>query len=249
MLTSKSYRLGRLKVLAFLDELESTEGYAQSLYLPAGLPQSEVGSLLRNVLSEQATPPDLAEIIVGSETGATVFWGSSRRCLILPPFPFKEQIIACGYVVGPLCSLLKRDFIVALVLVRLGEYAIGISQGEQLIASKVGTGLVHARHRKGGSSQQRFQRHREKQIEYFLDRVCGHIREQFEPYIRSLDYIVYGGSRAALLSLRKRCSFLTQFDDRALLRPLLTIPGPRRAVLEAAISRVWSSSVTELFDN
>ena len=168
--------------------------------------------------------------------------------LALPPFPLSEEYITNGYDVGPLRSLLSQDFLIALVLIRLGAYSIGICQGTELIDSKTGTGLVHARHKKGGSSQARFARHREKQIEQFLNRVCGHVREHIEPRARSLDYLVYGGARTTILSLRKQCSFLSQFDDR-ILRMLLDIPEPRQAVLEKAIGTVWSTDVIEWCDD
>jgi peptide subunit release factor 1 (eRF1) len=103
---------------------------------------------------------------------------------------------------------------------------------------------VHARHKKGGSSQARFARHREKQIEQFLDRVCSHMREHIEPHARSLDYLVYGGARTTILSLRKRCPLLNQFEDRT-LRMLLDIPEPRQIVLEKAIDTIWATDVIE----
>ena len=168
--------------------------------------------------------------------------------LVLPPFPIDEEYMTSGYDVEPLRSLLSHDFLIALVLVRLGAYSIGICRGPELIDSKTGTGLVHARHKKGGSSQARFARHREKQIEQFLIRVCGHAREHVGPYARSLDYLVYGGARTTILLLRKRCPFLSQFDDR-ILRMLLDIPDPRMAVLEKAVSTVWSTDVIEWRDD
>ena len=164
--------------------------------------------------------------------------------LVLPPFPIAEEYMTNGCDIEPLRSLLSHDFLIALVLVRLGAYSIGICRGTELIDSKTGTGLVHARHKKGGSSQARFARHREKQIEQFLIRVCGHAREQIEPHARSLDDLVYGGARTTILLLRKRCPFMNQFDDR-ILRMLLDIPDPRKVVLEKAVSTVWSTDVIE----
>ncbi|MDO9333949.1 MAG: Vms1/Ankzf1 family peptidyl-tRNA hydrolase, partial [Dehalococcoidales bacterium] len=110
------------------------------------------------------------------------------------------------------------------------------------------TGLVHSRHRQGGSSAARFQRRREDQTHHFLERVGGHIREIFEPYAKKLDNFVYGGARTTIQQLQKQCDFLRQFDDR-LLPPLLEIPDPRFRVLETAITQVWSSRVTEWRDS
>lgn len=244
MLVSRRFLLGRQKMLGFLDRLEEAGDKAGSLYVPSGLPLPEVEGLLKRVPGTRPVPPELAEMVARSGTGAVIFWDSSQRYLICPPFPIAELYFAQGYDVAPLRALLKRDFTVALVLVRLGAYAVGVCQGERLVTSKVGTGLVHARHKQGGSSQHRFERHRDKQIESFLTRVCSHAREHLEPHARTLDYITYGGARTTILSLRKRCPFLQQFDNH-ILPPLLDIPDPRQAVLETAIARVWSSSVTE----
>jgi hypothetical protein len=244
MLISKRFRFGRSKMLGFLDELASTEGKAVSLYLPQGATQGRVEDLLGKVFAASAIPPGAAEAAASSRTGAAFFWSPSQTYLVLPPFPIAEEYMTSGYDVEPLRSLLGHDFLMALVFVRLGSYSIGICRGTELIDSKTGTGLVHARHKKGGSSQARFARHREKQIEQFLVRVCGHVREHIEPRARSLDYLVYGGARTTILLLRKQCPFLNQFDDR-ILRTLLDIPEPRKSVLEKAVGTVWSTDVIE----
>jgi len=231
-------------MLSFLDELASTKGKAISLYLPQGTLQDKDENLLGRVFATTAIPPGVAEVIAGSGMGAALFWSPLQTYLVLPPFPIVEEYITDGYDVGPLHSPLSHDFLIALVLVRLGAYSIGICRGTKLIDSKTGTGLVHARHKKGGSSQARFARHREKQIEEFLDRVCGHVREHIEPHARSLDYLIYGGARTTILSLRKRCPLMIQFEDR-ILRMLLDIPEPRQAVLEKAIGTIWSTDVIE----
>jgi len=231
-------------MLGFLDKLAVTEGKAISLYLPQGTPQARVENLLGRVFATIAMPLGVAEVIAGSGMGAALFWSPLQTYLVLPPFPIAEEYITNGYDVGPLRSLLSQDFLIGLVLVRLGAYSIGICRGINLIDSKTGTGLVHARHKKGGSSQARFARHREKQIEQFLDRVCGHVQKHIEPHAQALDYLVYGGARTTILSLRKRCPFLSQFEDR-ILRMLLDIPEPRQAVLEKAIGIIWSTDVIE----
>jgi len=231
-------------MLDFVDELASTESRAISLYLPQGTTQDRAQNLLGKVFPAGTTVPGVAEATAGSGTGAVFFWSPRRMHLVLPPFPIAEEYMTNGYDAEPLRSLLTQDFLIALVLVRLGAYSIGICRRTELIDSKTGTGLVHARHKKGGSSQARFARHREKQIEQFLVRVCGHVREHIEPHARSLDYLVYGGARTTILLLRKRCPFLNQFDDR-ILRMLLDIPEPRKAVLEKAIGTVWSTDVIE----
>ncbi len=241
---SRQFSLNRAKTISFLDGLEASTGNGRSLYIPPGLPLPQVRNLLEEVSEPEATPPELAGLAAGSKTGAALFRSQSKQYLILPPFPVSEEHSFQGYATGPLRSMLRHDYRIALILVRLGAYAVGLSQGESLVTSKVGTGLVHGRHRQGGSSAQRFQNRRGEQIDSFLDRVCRHIRERLEPQSKVVDYVVYGGARTTILRLRKQCPFLRQFDDR-ILPPLLDIPDPRQAVLETAVGRVWSSRIIE----
>jgi hypothetical protein len=244
MLRPTHFQLSRSRLVAFLNDLEKAGDAARSLYLPPNHPLARVENLLRNMMDADEIPSGLSAFCAGSETGAIVFWGGPRKCLILPPFPTEEQYLTFGYDVEPLRSLLQQDFTIGLILIRLGSFAVGVCRGEALITSKVGTGFVHSRHRKGGSSQHRFERRREKQIEQFVLRVCGHVQERLGVHGRLLDYVIYGGARTTILELRKRCSFLLQFDDRT-LPPLLDIPEPRQAVLEAAVGKTWSSKIVE----
>lgn len=248
MSVTKLFFLGRAKMLRFLGELEVTDSTARSLYIPPGLLPTEVENILEKTLGEQVVSTDISKHIAGSKTGAAVFCNPVRTLLVLPPFPVQTEHFDRGYSVEPLRSLLERDLKIALILVRLGAYAIGLCEGENLIVSKVGSGLVHSRHKKGGSSQQRFRRHREKQIESFLNRVCGHVREKLEPHAKALDYVVFGGARTTILLMRKHCPFIEQLEKDT-LSPLLDIPDPNKAVLEKAVERVWSSRVFEWSNN
>jgi hypothetical protein len=248
MLSAKQFKLTRTKMLTYLNELEQTGEIATTLYLPPGISQTEVDSYLRQIPAIASVSADVSKNIVTSQTGAVLFWGQTHRRLIVPPFPIKEKYLTAGYDIVPLRTLLTDNYGIAIVLVRLGSYAIGICEGETLILHKAGTGLIHSRHRQGGSSAARFQRRREDQTHHFLERVGGHIREIFEPYTKKLDYFVYGGAWTTIQQLQKQCDFLRQFNDR-LLPPLLEIPDPRFTVLEKAVTQIWSSRVIEWRDN
>ena len=237
--------LTRAKMLDFLGKLEKTPGdEARSLYLPPRLPRTGVENSLKEMLEQTKIFPEMAELAHNSKTGSVLFWSPEVRYLVLPPFPIMERASFRGFSTEPLHSLLKRNYRIALGLVRLGAYAVGVREGEKIVSSKVGTGNIHGRHKKGGSSAHRFERHRDKQIEYFLTRVCQHAREHLEPHEKALDYIVYGGAWTTIQLLQKQCPFLGRLDKHT-LPPLLDIPEPRQAVLATAVSRVWSSTVIE----
>ncbi len=234
--------MNRARTLRLLDELEGEVGAATSLYVPPNSPVAEVRKLLENGLDSVDAIPQVSEEIARSRTGAALYWGEQQKCLVVPPFPVGERQFSSGYDVEALRSLLQRDVMLALILVRLGAYAVGVFRGEDLISSKVGTGLIHSRHKKGGSSQRRFERGREKQIESFFDRVCARTRERLEPYLGQLDYVIYGGERHTVLSFRKSCQFLQHLDD-VTLSPLLNVREPRQATLKEAITQAWASEI------
>lgn len=244
MLISHRRQLNRRRTLSLLEDISVAQEPSASLYLPPGQPPEVIELLLAGTTGLEGPISELKESLASSSTGGVLFWGTSYRILILPPFPVAIQRSFAIYEIIPLRSLLQCDFLIALVIVRLGDYAIGVFAGDKLKSSKVGTGLVHSRHRKGGSSQRRFERHREKQIESFFARICGHAREQIEPYTAQLDHLIYGGERHTLLNFRHQCRFLAQFDDRA-ADTILNIRRPRRDDLDRAIESIWSSRVIQ----
>jgi hypothetical protein len=241
---SKQFYLNRSGMITFLKELEeSPDASAVSIYIKPGMALPEIESLLLNI-KVVLLYGELIQTVADSKNGTVLFWGIEKKYLVFPPFPLKDTVIFSGYITEPLRLLLGNDFNIGLVLVHLGTYAIGICRGDKLISSKVGTGLVHGRHKQGGSSQARFQRRRQNQARDFLKRVCTHVLEQFNPLKNSLDYIVYGGPRHTVLQLQKMCPFLKSFEDRTL--EVIEVPSLRQRVLEAAVSRVWSSRIIEL---
>ena len=71
---------------------------------------------------------------------------------VTPPFGLEHQGEYDVVRAGPLLDALEVEPRVAAVLVRMGGYAVGVFEGERLVASKVGTRFVKGRHKKGGSS-------------------------------------------------------------------------------------------------
>jgi hypothetical protein len=244
MYISHHRRINKSRMLGFLDDIENPTAQSYSLYLTPGLSVPEIEDLIKDLALDKEIATEITELVTNSSTGGVLFWGNVNKCLAIPPFPLQTRITSKGYDVEPFRSLLQQQLLVALILVRLGEYAIGVFEGEKLLSSKVGTGLVHSRHKKGGSSQRRFERHREKQMEGFFTRVCAHVRSNLEPHARQLSHVIYGGERNTLQAFRKQCRFLSAFDDLTMgLR--LNVRKPRQPMLEAAIIEVWSSELIE----
>jgi hypothetical protein len=122
---------------------------------------------------------------------------------------------------------------VGVLLVRLGGYAAGVFAGypPALADAKVGSRLVHGRSAAGGWSQHRFARRREKQASEALDAAAATAAAVFGRGPR-LDAVVLGGDKRAVAELRDD-SRLAPYLALATGR-FLTVPDPKRAVLEAA---------------
>jgi Actinobacteria/chloroflexi VLRF1 release factor len=132
---------------------------------------------------------------------------------------------------GLIAAHAQADRTVGVLLVRLGGYAAGVFTGTRpaLVASKVGSRLVHGRSAAGGQSQQRFARRREKQAREALSAAADTAAAVFEPFTARLDAVVLGGDRRAMSGLRADTR-LGPFFEIAVER-FLTVPDPRLSVL------------------
>jgi peptide subunit release factor 1 (eRF1) len=213
-----------------------------TLYIKSGSSKTEVEKELARKLDRGEMLDELVEKSVQSPVGAVIFYGQGKAYIVQPPFPLQEDDLLTGYDPEPLQQMLKRNLLLGLVLVRLGHYAVGVFKGDKLVEGKAGTGLVHARHHKGGSSANRFARHREKQMEYFFTRVELHSREILEKYIKDMDYVVYGGTRDTLQKMWKQCDFFKRLQGKTLDR-LIAVREPKRSTFDDAVAEAYASKI------
>jgi peptide subunit release factor 1 (eRF1) len=148
-----------------------------------------------------------------------------------PPFPLRHEAVYDGVRVRPLLDAIAEDHLAGAVLVRLGGYAVGVFDGDVLVASKVGQRLVHGRHRAGGSSANRFRRRREEQARALLEDAAEVTTRVLEPHRARLEAIALGGDRTAIRRMIELRSELAWLDGIALER-FFTVPDPRRGVLD-----------------
>jgi peptide subunit release factor 1 (eRF1) len=163
--------------------------------------------------------------------GAARFETEAETLLVRPPFPLRHTAEYEVVRVTPLLEEIGEDHRVGAVLVRLGGYAVGVFEGERLVASKVGQRLVHGRHRAGGSSANRFRRRREEQARVaLLD--AGDVAERIlDPERGRLDAVALGGDRTAVRRMLELKPELAWLEELALDR-FFTVPEPRLTVLE-----------------
>jgi peptide subunit release factor 1 (eRF1) len=168
--------------------------------------------------------------------------GATVRCE--PPFPpLGDPSAHDGLHLAPLLDHVQRPRTVGVLLVRLGGHAAGIFDGRELRASKVGSRLVHGRHRAGGSSANRFRRRRENQAREALQAAAATAERILAGPGRAgeLDAVVLGGDRRALAEVLE--------DPRLapvaalVVERVIDVPDPRRAVLDSAPDRFLATRV------
>jgi hypothetical protein len=154
-----------------------------------------------------------------------------------PPFPPLEQPGLDG-----LLRHVRRERVVAVLLVRLGGHAAGVFSGPRLVDSKVDSRFVKGRHRKGGSSQRRFERRRGEQARQALEQAADTAARVIVPHRRDLDALVLGGDRSALREVLEDARLRPL---RSLIaEPVIEVPQPRQKVLEAMPERFLATRLT-----
>jgi peptide subunit release factor 1 (eRF1) len=193
--------------------------------------------------ADPETAERFAEIAGDSDTGSVLFARADELTLIVPPFPVVEAIDYSELYPPPLVELLERPRTVAVLLLRRGGFSVGFFRGGAVADSKTDQRFVKNRHRKGGQSQRRFDRIREKQVHELFGKACGEAREKLEPYEEEIEFVFFGGDRHTLQDFRKECSYFERFGDRVMNRVLLVAGDPRRESLDLAPREIWSSEV------
>ena len=185
--------------------------------------------------------------------GRTVYAGGEARIepeggealVARPPFGLAHEAAYDEVRVAPLLEAIERDHVVAVLLVRLGGYAAGVFEGERLVASKVGTRFVKGRHKKGGSSANRFRRRREEQARELAEKAAEVAVAVLSPWRDRAEFVALGGDRAAVDATLAAHPDLAWLTERALPR-FFTVPEPRRRVLERLPYDLYAVELEEL---
>ena len=125
------------------------------------------------------------------------------------------------------------------LLVRKGGFAVARLEGEQIVESNVGQRHVQGRTKAGGQSQQRFSRRRDNQARAAFEAAAGHGHRILTGPLTAL---ICGGDRTAVEQVLEDPRLRTL--GRIRVEPWLTVPDPRRSVLEQAVVDGGSVVVT-----
>lgn len=236
---SQSFTKGGL--YRFLSTLEAMAGNFVTIYVePARFPDYIDGLSLRPKYGAYADEIKRAvsteAVIQGAkkyETGVAVFWSrAGNNYVVLPPFPITENKVSAGEPdTSVLREALEKRYVIGVVLVTWGSYAIGIFDAGNLVESKTGTGFIHKEHRKGGRSERRFARRTEEQKKDFLRRVSNRIEERFGGF--TLDHLFFGGNRLITKPLTQECRYLQTKAEKTSPRILDVRYADRKALVNS----------------
>ena len=166
---------------------------------------------------------------------------SDRHLLVRPSFGLAHEAAYDTVELEPLFEEIARDHVVAVLLVRLGGYAVGVFEGEQLVRSKVGTRFVKNRNKKGGSSSNRFRRRREEQARVLVAEAA----EVAAAVLRPAPFSALGGDKAAVDAVLAERRDLAWLRERAIPR-FFPVPDPRQRTLETLPYDLYAVRVEEL---
>jgi peptide subunit release factor 1 (eRF1) len=173
--------------------------------------------------------------------GAVRIETSEETIIVRPPFGLAHARVYERIELGPLFGALAEDHVVAALLVRLGGYAVGVFEGERLVASKVGSRFVKGRHKKGGSSANRFRRRREEQERALLDAAAETAARVLEPYRARIEHVALGGDRAAAARVAERLPWLAEKP----LPRFFAVADPRQRELERLPYDLYAAELSE----
>jgi hypothetical protein len=169
----------------------------------------------------------------------------SEQLLVQPSFGLAHSGSYDSVHVAPLLEEIARNHVVAAVLVRLGGYAVGVFDGEELVASKVGSRFVKNRHKQGGSSANRFRRRREEQARVLIDEAAEVTERVLGPWRDRAAFAALGGDRSAIDAVLADRPGLAWLRERS-LRRFFTVVEPRQRVLEALPYDLYAVEVSPL---
>ena len=182
---------------------------------------------------------------MGSDTGLALLGNGTQGLVVAPPFPITENRVTDYWDPAPLLRLMEAEHTIGVVLLRLGRFSAAVYQGRSLVSSKTDARYVKGRHSAGGTSQKRFERIRQGQINRIYDKACQAVEAQLGPYDGRLDFIVLGGESTTLNGFLKSCTFLERRREIIQGRRL-NVRDPKRDTLEKVGDMLWESRVWPL---
>ena len=185
----------------------------------------------------------VVNLVGRSDTGTILLKENQTITVVIPPVPLILNSDVTMLEVSELQRLLSIDRTIAVILLRLGRYAVSILEGEKVVKSRTGTRYVKNRHRAGGSSQRRFERSRDRLVRELFDKTCQTANELLPFSSDNLDHIVLGGEKTTIRHFIDRCNYLNRMQHKILDRRLV-VRVPNQHSLKTVGVEAWKSQIT-----
>jgi len=174
--------------------------------------------------------------------GVAFLTDARRNVAVAPPFPF-EADSACAEMDDLRAHWLKPRKI-ALALLRLGHYAVGVFEDGRAVYSKAGSRYVKGKHKKGGQSAMRFTRNRQAWIDALFDEFGRRFGALATGELGAdLDAIFLGGDKIVVKKFLKQADLPPDFAARVQTTAVGAAQANSQALGEAADAalgaRMW----------
>ena len=183
---------------------------------------------------DDAWPPDTVR-----NGSAGYIWIQSGETQLAIAGSFPTPIVLDDFDgLDPLIEFVNTPRLVAIVLLRLGAYSLGLAKDNEVLITKSDTRYVKGQHKKGGQSQRRFERNREKWVRELFDKACRDFKARIAVHTRDIDYLALGGDRQVLNSFVKRCPEVAKLTER-MLPVRLQVDRPNTIALKECVRGLW----------
>ena len=231
----KSY-LSPQRTISSLNQIDSESWCQETIFFPRGFDSKNIpDQKIQKIINE----------IDFLDNGIVIFVGNNKVTVLIPPLPMMIEKSFPGFKSKPIIDLFNNCPTFAVVLIRLGNYAIGVIKDHKLQSSKTGSRLVKNRHKKGGSSQRRFERGRERQIKELFDKICDTAKRIFTPYENEIDYIFFGGDKHVISNFHLRCPSVKKFEQ---IERRLPVHRPGLKALQSIEKEIWKTHLIEFIE-
>lgn len=158
------------------------------------------------------------------------------RLGIIPPLPIKEEKETISSSFSFDYNLFTEPSVYSFAIIRSDIFIVGIYKNSELVFMDNIKSNIKSKHSKGGYSQKRFERKREKQISKHIQRSA----EKFEQLIKNqeeeINLIAVGGEKNTIKKFKNKLQY-------EIVSKTLDITGERKEALEKGRKNFWKTRI------
>lgn len=158
------------------------------------------------------------------------------RLGIIPPLPVKEEKETVSSSFSLDYSLFTEPPSYLFSIIRSDIFILGIYKNNKLISIENIKSNIKSKHSKGGFSQKRFDRKREKQINKHIQRSAEKLEKSIQKYKDEINLIAIGGEKNIIKKFKNKI----QYD---IVSKPLDATGRKKEALEKGRRSFWKTKI------